>query len=502
MRTDEQSTAEITYGIEPGKLDTKIDAPDGLTTTHSVSITNLKENTTYFARAEVKDKTNNSRKSEVKQFKTTSKSGTITEEQKLDDKKQATPQDAINPEESKIETDIKPEGDKKLSVEVKFEVPITENINLETKKEVVNRLSKDFQEVIKNITLGTLKEDPSSLAQFISSASEELPAPQIVEGLPIVDITSTTATFAWKTDKPSNSLVGIVPSGLYKPTAVEPYIIETGNSRDLTTEHTVTVTELRADTAYHYQIRSQGALGPVAKSRDYEFKTFSEKLDIIVAEVLEVKPTRATVYWRTTRDADSQVEYTPLNENGVPIIKEKGTQGKTDASVEHTIEVQNLSAGKKYLIRVISRDKAGEAVERYLDPIKTPTDSEKPEISQITSESTLYPGAQPKVQTLLLWKTNEPSNSQVMYWAGLKETEKEEEKMRTQVSNEYTKNHVIVVTNLIPGNVYQYRVKSVDESGNATLSDAYTMLAPSTSESVIDVITKNFADIFGWLRLK
>ena len=74
--------------------------------------------------------------------------------------------------------------------------------------------------------------------------------------------------------------------------------------------------------------------------------------------------------------------------------------------------------------------------------------------------------------------------------------------MRTQVSNEYTKNHVIVVTNLVPGNVYQYRVKSVDESGNITLSEAYTMLAPSTSESVIDVITKNFADIFGWLRLR
>ena len=89
-----------------------------------------------------------------------------------------------------------------------------------------------------------------------------------------------------------------------------------------------------------------------------------------------------------------------------------------------------------------------------------------------------------------------------MYWGGLKEPQKEEEKMRTQISNEYTKNHVIVVTKLVPGNVYQYRVKSVDESGNVTLSESYTTLAPSTSESVIDVITKNFADIFGWLKVK
>ncbi len=502
IRTDEQSTAEVSYGLEPGKLDITGAGSIKLNTAHSVTLLNLKPETTYFARAEVKDSGSNSRKSEVKQFKTTT-------EQETSDKKQETKnnrQETVDEQETKKEstTPLSPPkigGESKdaiseietKTVELKLEVPVT-------KTEIVDRLSQDFQEVIKNITLGTLKEDSSSLAQFISSASEELPAPQIVEGLPIVDITSTTATFEWKTDKPANSLVGIVPSGLYKPSAVEPYIIEVGNSRDLSTEHRVAVTELRPATSYHYQIRSQGSLGPVAKSRDYEFKTFSEKLDIIVAEVLEILPTRAKVYWRTTTDADSQVEYTPLNENGEPIIKEKGTQGKTDTSVEHTVEVQNLMPGRKYLLRVISRDKLGQTVDRYLQPITTSSDNQKPQVSQISSESTLYPGVTPKVQTLIVWKTNEQSNSQVMYWPGLKEPQKEEEKMRTQVSNEYTVNHVIVLTNLIPGNVYQYRVKSVDESGNATLSDAYTMLAPLNSESVIDVITKNFSDIFGWLR--
>ena len=504
IRTEEQSTAEVSYGLEPGKLDSTESGLTKLNTAHSVTLSNLKPETTYFARAQVKDSGNNSRKSEVKQFKTTSvvETGLIPSlpesKEKVrgetprpdvseEDKKQETQQDQVpdtRPQTPEVET---------KTVELKLEVPVA-------KTDIVDRLSQDFQEVIKNITLGTLKEDSSSLAQFISSASQELPAPQIVEGLPIVDITSTTATFEWKTDKPSNSLVGIVPSGLYKSSAVEPYIIEVGNSRDLSTDHRVSVTELRPATSYHYQIRSQGSLGPVAKSRDYEFKTFSEKLDIIVAEVLDILPTRAKVYWRTTTDADSQVEYTPLNENGEPIIKEKGTQGKTDTSVEHTVGVQNLMPGRKYLLRVISRDKSGQTVDRYLQPITTSSDSQKPQVSQISSESTLYPGVTPKVQTLIVWKTNEQSNSQVMYWPGLKEPQKEEEKMRTPVSNEYTVNHVIVVTNLIPGNVYQYRVKSVDESGNATLSDAYTMLAPLNSESVIDVITKNFSDIFGWLR--
>ena len=498
IRTDEQATAEVSYGLESGKLITKVNATTGLATAHDVSLSGLSSGKTYYAQVEVKDSSNNSRKSEIKQFKTT---GTLVIDK--DVKKQETPAEEKEQQESDTQKQQIDTGEKNTeNIELKLNVPITKTENSALRKEIVNRLALDFQEVIKLVASGTLKEDTSSLGQFISSLSEEIPAPQIIEGLPIIDITSTTATFAWKTDKPSNSLVAIVPVGLYKSTAVEPYIIETGNSRELVTDHTVTVTELRPDAAYHYQIRSQGSLGLVAKSRDYEFKTLSERLDIIVAEVLDIKPTRATVYWRTTIDADSQVEFTPLNENGEPIIKDKGTQGKTDTSLEHTVEIQNLSAGKKYLLRVISRDKSGQTIDRYLNPIKTPTDSEKPEMSQITSESTLYPGAQPKVQTLILWKTNEQSNSQVMYWPGLKEPATEEEKMRTQVSNEYTKNHVIVVTNLVPGNVYQYRVKSVDESGNITLSEAYTMLAPSTSESVIDVITKNFADIFGWLRLR
>ncbi|MBT6034563.1 MAG: fibronectin type III domain-containing protein [Candidatus Jacksonbacteria bacterium] len=497
MQVNEVSTMRVVYGLDPKVLDTEV-IKEELANIHKLTITDLEPNTLYYARAYAKDFSGNeSESSSAEQFKT-SDPQILIEVPIAGEGEEADRVTEGNITETIIAPDVETEP---FVVELSFETGIRTDEDRSVKEAVVERLKSDFQEVVQHITLGTLSQNPTSLAQFVQVASSELPPPTIVDGLPITEATATSAAFSWQTDTQANSLVAIVPDNLYNANAEEPYLIELGNSSEFVKEHFVSITDLRPATRYHYQIRSQGSLGPTAKSRDYEFQTLSEQLSIIVAEVLEIEAARATVFWRTSVDADSQVEYIPLNENGEPLLDQVGTQGRTDKSTDHTVELKGLESGTGYLLRVISRDGTGQEIDQFLPQIQTTRDSDVPILSQINALSTLYPGEKPKVQTLITWRTNEKANSQVEYWKGLREPKDKENRVVTPVGAEYTRNHVIVLTGLVPGDVYQYKVKSVDETGNVSDSEAFTLLAPSSTESVVEVIADNFSDIFGWLQV-
>ncbi|MBT6757570.1 MAG: hypothetical protein HOA84_04495 [Candidatus Jacksonbacteria bacterium] len=496
MQINEVSTMRVLYGLEPSVLDKEIIKQE-LANTHKLTITELEPNTLYYVRGYAKDFAGNESQSSIEQFKT-SDPQILIEVPIAGEGEEA---DKIT-EGNITETIIAPEVETEpFIVELSFETGIRIDADRSVRESAMERLKTDFQEVMQHVALGTLSQNPTSLAQFVQVASSELPPPTIVDGLPITEATATSAAFSWQTDTLANSLVAIVPDNLYNPNAEDPYLIELGNSSEFVKEHFVSITDLRPATRYHYQIRSQGSLGPTAKSRDYEFQTLSEQLSIIVAEVLEIEATRATIFWRTSVDADSQVEYIPLNENGEPLLDQIGTQGRTDKSTDHTVELKGLESGTGYLLRVISRDGTGQEIDQFLPQIQTTRDGDSPILSQINALSTLYPGEKPKVQTLITWRTDEKANSQVEYWKGLREPKDEENRVVTPVGAEYTRNHVIVLTGLVPGDVYQYKVKSVDETGNVSDSEAFTLLAPSSTESVVEVIADNFSDIFGWLQV-
>ncbi|MDI6717591.1 MAG: hypothetical protein QMD86_00880, partial [Patescibacteria group bacterium] len=64
----------------------------------------------------------------------------------------------------------------------------------------------------------------------------------------------------------------------------------------------------------------------------------------------------------------------------------------------------------------------------------------------------------------------------------------------------YTTNHSIILTNLKPGTIYQVKVISNDMSGNKTIFGPRTIITPRQTESIFDVIFKNFEDTFKFLR--
>ena len=110
----------------------------------------------------------------------------------------------------------------------------------------------------------------------------------------------------------------------------------------------------------------------------------------------------------------------------------------------------------------------------------------------------LSPGKNTKVQTIISWRTNEPSTSRVYYQKGVIGKDQELSEI-TKLDTNYTKKHVVVITKFDPGTAYSFRAESIDSGGNASLSKIHTVLTPRQKESVFQVIMNNMEDIFGWV---
>lgn len=95
----------------------------------------------------------------------------------------------------------------------------------------------------------------------------------------------------------------------------------------------------------------------------------------------------------------------------------------------------------------------------------TPTDTTAPVISAVASASVTSNGA------TINWTTNETSDSQVEYrvqgttaWSA------------TSVNTSLVTTHLVVLSNLVPSTIYEYRVKSKDRAGNLATQAAISSL--------------------------
>jgi hypothetical protein len=113
----------------------------------------------------------------------------------------------------------------------------------------------------------------------------------------------------------------------------------------------------------------------------------------------------------------------------------------------------------------------------------------------VSNESTLYPSADAKVQTIVSWTTDEQSYCQFYYREGMvgdANTLGEEKEPRTD--------HVQVVVEFLPSTVYQFWVECRDESRNKTKSENFVLFTPNKEKSIIDIILENFQGTFGWVK--
>ena len=195
-----------------------------------------------------------------------------------------------------------------------------------------------------------------------------------------------------------------------------------------------------------------------------------------------------TVTWFTDVVSDSTVEYT----NGIT----KKTEAVSDKQLvkNHTMTVTGLDENVPYTLKVISRDEKGNEVKSSEYNLQTAKDVQPPAITNIQTQSAV--SSRDKVQTIVSWRTVEPATSRVIYQEGAAINLAMGKS--SPVNSDLKTSHVVVFTNFKPGAVYRLRIESVDESGNISSSKDLTILTPQKQETVIDLIVKNFQDVFKW----
>ena len=299
-----------------------------------------------------------------------------------------------------------------------------------------------------------------------------------ISGIEIKDITKDSATIFWRTNLPATTLLEYGRSVDYGSTQTD---------ASMNTSHTAILRNLQPGTMYHFRAGGIDKNGNSFFSPDLNFVT--EALpSLLNVKIDSVKEREMTVTWFTDVVSDSTIEYT----NGIT----KKTEAVSDKQLvkNHTMTVTGLDENVPYTLKVISRDEKGNEVKSSEYNLQTAKDVQPPAIINIQTQSAV--SSRDKVQTIVSWRTAEPATSRVVYQEGAMINPAMEKS--SPLNSDFKTSHVVVFTNFKPGTVYRLRIESVDESGNISSSKDLTILTPQKQETVIDLIVKNFQDVFKW----
>lgn len=337
--------------------------------------------------------------------------------------------------------------------------------------------------------------DPDALvliADKLQEATQKIILPPSIIGVPRVeDVGEDYTVISWFTDRETNSEVSFAADDEYDLSDESPYVLTQSLIDDFTTDHRMTLTGLEQSTTYHFQVSSEGEYGLVGKSEDSTFTTTSVLPIIQNVQITKVEETAATFSWNTTVPAAGYVEYTNLTTG------QSKTEGSPEFTAGHTVRLADLVFGTQYSAIVRVENPAGDKVSSKPMIFLTVKDEYPPIILKMSNESTLYPGENTKIQTIISWSTDEVAYCQMFYKKGVDPTAEPDE-MKKEIAA--IQDHVQVVVEFLPSTVYKFWVVCNDEAGNESRSEDFVLFTPEKEKSIIDIILENFEGAFGWVK--
>lgn len=329
----------------------------------------------------------------------------------------------------------------------------------------------------------------NSVAQALNAqASAKLGPPKIL-GNPQIDVGVDQAVVTWSTDTSSDGTVFVATDGEYAGGGT--YAREEVDTDTSALTHTVTVYGLNPSTLYHYKVSSKGSLGDAGESGDLTFTTKSLLPSILNPHVVKVQEHDATIGWGTPLPSAGTVTYTNLS------TRKSLSVGDPTFLVTHIVQLSDLIFQTRYSAVITAQNQAGDSITSQPVYFITTKDVVPPIISQVNNDSTLYPGQDTKVQTIVSWQTDEPAACNLSYVSGV--VKNDADTVKTPVETGYLEKHVNVVTTFTPATVYKYWVTCADADGNTTSSEDFVLLTPEQQKSIVDIILDNFKGTFGWL---
>lgn len=330
-----------------------------------------------------------------------------------------------------------------------------------------------------------LQEILNETVKAIEGITEDL----TIVGPPTVVPETTTALISWTTDREASSEVVFSPSAGFDGSNFEFSQQSTGGN---TTEHEIRLIGLNAFTEYSFQVRSTDTFGITGESRNYTFITKASAPDIRNLRVVKVEENAATLAWDTTVPAKALVEFQDQTTG------EQQSVGRPTLATTHQMRLADLTLGTRYVAFVTSENSSGDRIRSQPIQFITVRDIAPPIITNVTNESTLFPGGESRIQTIIAWDTDEDSSCLMTYQEGAVGGVEPFTIEKEQIS--YNKKHVEVVVDFAPATVYQFFLTCVDEAGNDIQSENFVLFTPIQEKNIIDLILENFESTFGWVK--
>ena len=330
-----------------------------------------------------------------------------------------------------------------------------------------------------------LQEILNETVKAIAGITEDL----TIVGPPTVIPETTTAIIKWSTDRQSSSEVVFSETDSFNGAD---YTFSQSSTGGDTTEHEIQLIGLNPFTDYSFKVKSEDTYGIAGESRNFTFKTKASAPDIRNLRVVKVEENAATLAWDTTVPAKALVEYQDQATGA------QSSVGRPTLATTHQMRLADLTLGTRYVAFVTAENSGGDRIKSQPIQFITVKDIAPPIITNVTNESTLFPGGESRIQTIIEWDTDESASCLLTYQEGVAGGTDPFTIEKEQV--QYNTNHVEVIVDFAPATVYQFFLACTDEAGNKVESENFVLFTPIQEKNIIDLILENFESTFGWVK--
>ena len=331
---------------------------------------------------------------------------------------------------------------------------------------------------------------------FYSFVTTHDQADPVISSIATPILTADSALITWNTDEPATAQVR------YATTSGGPYT-DTPVSATYDAAHAVVLSNLSANTPYYFKVVSEDMSGNVSSSSE---QTFTGGLDPSMAHeplssITDISdpPTflsdvKAVITFKTDQSALCYVEYgTKTGDYDATPVSE------TLYNREHAIHLTGLTLSTPYFYRIDCTDNTYHLV---VSDEKTFTTLEKQvasgsEVGDVTapSISSVSVGSVTGESAVVSWTTDEAANSFVAYGLTNAFGKMSGDYAVNSDVTKYSTSHSVTLTDLIPGaTTYHLAVLSTDASGNVGQSSEQTF---STKDAASISSIRSFSQKIG-----
>lgn len=349
--------------------------------------------------------------------------------------------------------------------------------------------SQTVQEIVQEINQITSPEQLQEILNETVKAIKGITEDLTIVGPPTVIPETTTALIKWTTDREAGGEVVFSPTDSFDGSN---YQYSQSSTAGDTTDHEIQIIGLGPFTDYSFKVKSKDTYGIEGESRNFTFKTKASAPDIRNLRVIKVEENAATLAWDTTVPAKALVEFQDQTTGA------QNSVGRPTLATTHQMRLADLTLGTRYVAFVTAENSGGDRIKSQPIQFITVKDIAPPIITNVTNESTLFPGSESRIQTIIEWDTDEAASCLMTYQEGVAGGTDPYTIEKEQV--EYNTSHVQVVIDFAPATVYQFYLECTDDAGNSVKSENFVLFTPIQEKNIIDLILENFESTFGWVK--